>query len=78
MDKEDAIFAGVFFSLVLVFISGIVALIMIGSSLSCASQAKAMSFEHRWGPFMGCVVEYQPGKWIPLDNYRGVDAKVTQ
>ncbi len=42
-------------------------------SWGCSSKADAMGFRHTYGPVKGCIVEYKPGKWIPLERYRAID-----
>lgn len=38
--------------------------------LSCHEKAKMMGFNSDWTFMTRCMVEYQPGKFIPLSNYR--------
>lgn len=40
---------------------------------SCHSQGKIMKLPTQWGIPEGCMVEHQPGKWVPMDRYRVVD-----
>ena len=40
------------------------------AAASCASQAAKMGFRYEWGAMQGCMIEPQPGKWVPLRNYR--------
>jgi len=40
---------------------------------ACTSKAEAMKMRVTWGPIKGCIVEYKPDKWIPLDRYRALD-----
>lgn len=49
---------------------GFVALLLIGASYSCEKQSKQMGMQYKWGFFHGCMIEYKPGKWVPLNNYR--------
>jgi Tfp pilus assembly protein PilE len=52
-------------------------LIMVGAVagpyLACTSQGKVMGKQTDWKPFQGCMVEYEPGKWVPMERYRVVD-----
>lgn len=57
----------VVYSCALLLIAGIVCAIERGT---CVAKAKAMGFECSWGPFQGCMIETEPGKWVPLANYR--------
>lgn len=67
MRREDMVgFAFVF----MIFISGFIISLVIGS-VSCGN--KAVSFEnYEYKIFGGCMVEHK-GKWIPLNNIRGID-----
>ena len=42
---------------------------------SCNATARAMHVPARWSLLTSCMIEYEPGKWVPLENYRGVHAK---
>lgn len=35
----------------------------------CSVKAEQMQMESHWGFWEGCMIEVQPGKWIPLDSY---------
>lgn len=39
---------------------------------SCANTATAMGMRYNFAMMQGCMIEYAPGKWVPLDNYRVV------
>ena len=48
------------------------------SSVSCNATGQKMNKPTTFSLWTDCMVEYQPGKWIQMDKYHGVDAKVTQ
>lgn len=64
------------------FVTGLFAILFVPAGIldysACKSRASAMHINSQWGPIMGCIIEYREGQWIPLDNYRGVDAKVSK
>lgn len=35
----------------------------------CHAKTKGMGLNVEWSVFGGCRVEYESGKWIPLDSY---------
>lgn len=36
----------------------------------CRAPAEKMGIDHDWGFWSGCMVEIEPGKWVPLETYR--------
>lgn len=36
----------------------------------CDTVGIKMNMNSDWLPFNGCMIEYEPGKWVPLANYR--------
>ena len=36
----------------------------------CEAKASAMSVQHTFGLFQGCVIKAPNGQWVPLKNYR--------
>lgn len=43
---------------------------------TCHASTASMNIESRWGLLEGCLVEVEPGNWIPLENYQYVEAEV--
>jgi len=39
-------------------------------SNTCHTQARIMGMRSDWGFMQGCMIEYKPGKWIPIGNFR--------
>ena len=42
-------------------------------SVMCKSKSAQMGMNHSWGMLQGCLIEYEPRKWIPIQNYRVVE-----
>jgi len=38
----------------------------------CAGMAREMGMPHQWKFWTGCMIEPEPGKWVPLDKWRYV------
>lgn len=36
---------------------------------TCNAKTADIGFDHRWDIMSGCMVEVEPGQWIPLENY---------
>lgn len=43
--------------------------VLIGQS-SCKAMAADIGYPHLWSFWSGCMIEVNPGQWIPLENYR--------
>lgn len=43
---------------------------------TCHSKARAMGFNSTWGPLQGCMVEYSPGQYWPLDSVRIINGRI--
>ena len=69
--KEVIILLGVL--LVILFCCG--SFVTVGESLSCHGKARDLDLNSRWLLIGGCQVEVEPGRWIPLENYRWMEAK---
>lgn len=68
MDRSDvSLLAGL-----VVVVTAIFAGIYILSDFTCSNQADKMGMRSDYGPLQGCMIEHQPGKWIPLKNYRAM------
>ena len=39
----------------------------------CGARADRMGINKEYGIIAGCIIEHQPGKWVPLDMYRALD-----
>jgi hypothetical protein len=39
----------------------------------CEARARMMGFPHDYGWLTGCMIEHQPGRWIPSERYRVID-----
>ena len=63
---KDLIITILILLLVITLFVGITALT---ESATCYSQTRDIGFAHRWGLMSGCMIEVNPGQWIPLDNY---------
>lgn len=35
----------------------------------CDAKTEHMGFNHSYDPWTDCIIEVEPGKWIPLDSY---------
>lgn len=53
-----------------VMVTAMLATVYTLSDLKCSNQADKMGMRSDFGPLQGCMIEHQPGKWIPLKNYR--------
>lgn len=57
-----------------VLVAAIFGTVLIGGqvfkSYSCSSRASKMGKTSSYGPIQGCMIEYQPGFWVPIDQYR--------
>lgn len=57
-------------------IFGILLLVASCSSLvSCKASWGKSGLNTSWGFFQGCLVEVEPGRWIPEDKVREIDVK---
>jgi hypothetical protein len=61
--------------LVFVFIGIVVVACLFGGAAAwenaqCNSQTSEIGFDHKWGIISGCMIETEPDKWVPLDNWR--------
>ncbi len=61
---------------VVVLLLIIVALLVciVGGSIAmdtatCSAKTADIGFNHQWSFWGGCLIEVQPGQWIPLENY---------
>lgn len=59
--------------IIIAFFGLTVGLLMWVDSAACASRASVMGMRSQWGPLTDCMIEFAPGKWIPLHNFRAVD-----
>jgi len=66
MNKSD-IFFGFGVIVVIVAITGVLYIL---ESITCSNKAGIMGMRHNYGMLQGCMIEHQPGKWVPLKNYR--------
>jgi len=41
--------------------------------LTCAAKSKQMGKHYDFGYIQGCLIEAQPGQWVPLQNYRVIE-----
>lgn len=39
---------------------------------SCKSKADVMNMKYQWGPIIGCMVEFEKGKWGPVGSIRSM------
>lgn len=70
MDLEDV---GALFILILVLAVIVAAAIGLGYLLGnaqCNAQTIGIGFPHRYDFWGGCMVEPNPGQWLPLENWR--------
>jgi hypothetical protein len=69
--NEDTI--GVIGSILLgiIFIVGYFAV----DAYSCASTAGVMQVPYQYKIITGCMIKPNPGKWIPLKNYREIKSE---
>ena len=51
----------------------VVAAAFVAPPYTCAAKAEAMGLKHRYSLTTGCMVEYKPGKWIAIAQYRVID-----
>lgn len=40
---------------------------------ACYAKTEGMGFNVEWSFLGGCRIEYENGKWIPLDRYRIIE-----
>lgn len=58
---------------IVLIIGGSIISVLYGSQVySCASTAQVMNVNYRYGLFIGCMVEFEKGKWGPIQSVRGV------
>jgi hypothetical protein len=64
----------------ILFVVGFVALLMVGANVidrnACYAKAEHMKVQATHSFLTNCVIEYQPGKWVPLHNYRVLGQKI--
>lgn len=72
MNKDNLVPAGVCAGILVAIVSAAWAVVYAERTL-CESRAEVMGVRHMWGPRIGCMIEYKPGRWILMDRYRGAD-----
>jgi hypothetical protein len=40
------------------------------ANMQCEQQTASIGYNHKFGIFSGCMIETEPGIWIPLTNWR--------
>ena len=43
-----------------------------GPMNACRIKAGAMQMNYKFGFIAGCMIEPEPGKWVPLENFRAL------
>jgi hypothetical protein len=71
MSYDDDIFPQILISVVALAAVAIGGLVW--ASASCESKWARSGMHHTWGPVQGCMIEVQPGKWIPEERWREFD-----
>ena len=66
---EDFIFNNIGKVIVILLVFIIIATPIIEVS-ACDVKAKGLGFNSEWSFFVGCRIEYEEGKWVPLNTYR--------
>jgi hypothetical protein len=66
-----AILAGIF--AVIVSMIGVPA--YFSEKATCKERAEKMQMRRDFGLFLGCMVEYQPGKWLPIESIHATEIK---
>lgn len=64
---------GVF--LIALLISAVVVCGYYPNKYQCKIIAEKMKLNYSYGLMQNCMVEVNPGKWVPLDKYRMMDEK---
>jgi prepilin-type N-terminal cleavage/methylation domain-containing protein len=59
-------------ALIVAAIVGILIWLPVGAYLTCSAKGKAMGLRTDWGPIQGCIIEHEPGQWVPLENFRAL------
>lgn len=50
---------------------GLFCILSVGyNKIECASISKAMQKNTQYNALTGCLIEYETGKWVPLQSYR--------
>lgn len=62
-----------FLLILLLAFSVFVGVYAITDSLMCNAKTADIGFPHSWGLVSGCLIETEPGIWIPLENWRNFD-----
>lgn len=66
----------VFFVVVVVVMGVVSAAVMALNHAACHSRADAMGMRASWGPLQGCMAEYEPGHWWPIDQLRVINGQI--
>ena len=69
---EDFIFDNIGKIIFVVFVV-LISLAPVLSEYECSAKTEGIGLNHDWSFFGGCRVEYEQGKWIPLERYRVID-----
>jgi hypothetical protein len=73
MDREMWLAVG---AVVLAMVLGLSMIVYAAYSIQgrqCEARARMMGFPHDYGWLTGCMIEHQPGRWIPSERYRVID-----
>jgi hypothetical protein len=58
----------------LVALSPFIGFVMYAEYRSCVNTAEVIGMRYEWRAFGGCIVEYKPDKWIPLQRYFTIES----
>lgn len=55
-----------------VFIVGLMSAVICLDRASCSARWQASGHATRYGVLQGCLVELEPGRWVPEDTFKSV------
>lgn len=70
MKNKSELDAIIMFSMIVLFL--IIGEI-IWDSITCSNKGDLMLKKTSYGLSTGCMIEYRPGEWVPINQYRVVD-----
>lgn len=68
--KNDLKAAGQLTFILAVIVIPLLGVCMLSSQIACKETAKLMAVQHKHTFMTGCLIEFKPGHWVPLRQYR--------
>jgi prepilin-type N-terminal cleavage/methylation domain-containing protein len=59
--------------LIVLAMIGIIVSVPITGQMRCSAQWERSGMKSEWGLFTGCLVEVEPGRWLPSERIREID-----